>query len=268
MVYEVNGEYSGDGMSSSYYLSHHGIIGMKWGIRRYQNPDGTLTAEGRARYLGSRPSDKLAKDLRGYNSELGPRAPGMTGRYARLANSVPMKSVAAQVRKYWTESHDLDKKNRKIEKEYYKSRDYENNMRKAAEAQWNQEKNTGFWKNFDEVLGFYKETDRFEGQSFRYWTKHSNEKAAKEYLQNEKKQASASKKYVTECKKAVQIFLGEHGNETYDYKLLSMGQVYKIRKDLADRGVDIVTNIMNSWDTYSGDFKSAVPIEDLLRLTM
>lgn len=32
------------------YLSHHGILGMKWGIRRYQNDDGTLTAVGKKRY--------------------------------------------------------------------------------------------------------------------------------------------------------------------------------------------------------------------------
>lgn len=32
------------------YLVHSGIKGMKWGIRRYQNPDGTLTEEGRRRY--------------------------------------------------------------------------------------------------------------------------------------------------------------------------------------------------------------------------
>ena len=31
-------------------LTHHGIKGQKWGIRRYQNPDGTLTEEGLARY--------------------------------------------------------------------------------------------------------------------------------------------------------------------------------------------------------------------------
>lgn len=32
-------------------LYHHGIKGQKWGVRRFQNPDGTLTAAGKKRYL-------------------------------------------------------------------------------------------------------------------------------------------------------------------------------------------------------------------------
>lgn len=32
-----------------YYLSHHGIKGQKWGVRRYQNYDGTLTSAGQRR---------------------------------------------------------------------------------------------------------------------------------------------------------------------------------------------------------------------------
>ncbi len=31
-------------------LAHHGILGMKWGVRRFQNKDGTLTAKGKKRY--------------------------------------------------------------------------------------------------------------------------------------------------------------------------------------------------------------------------
>ena len=33
-----------------YELYHHGVKGMKWGVRRYQNKDGTLTAAGKKRY--------------------------------------------------------------------------------------------------------------------------------------------------------------------------------------------------------------------------
>ncbi len=38
-----------DPVTNNLYIAHHGIKGQKWGIRRYQNADGTLTSEGRAR---------------------------------------------------------------------------------------------------------------------------------------------------------------------------------------------------------------------------
>lgn len=48
---------------SEYALAHHGIKGQKWGIRRYENPDGSLTAAGRARY-GRQERSAFRKDSR------------------------------------------------------------------------------------------------------------------------------------------------------------------------------------------------------------
>ena len=43
------------------YLIHYGISGQKWGIRRYQNEDGTLSEEGKRRYNEGPPESETWK---------------------------------------------------------------------------------------------------------------------------------------------------------------------------------------------------------------
>lgn len=44
-------------------LYHHGILGQRWGIRRYQNPDGSLTPAGQKRY------NKLTEKSKKYDTQ-------------------------------------------------------------------------------------------------------------------------------------------------------------------------------------------------------
>ena len=46
-------------------LRHHGIKGQKWGVRRFQNSDGSLTAAGRKRYGDGESSYDYGKDSGG-----------------------------------------------------------------------------------------------------------------------------------------------------------------------------------------------------------
>lgn len=48
---------------SDIWLAHHGIAGQKWGIRRFQNKDGSLTSAGRRRYkVGEAMDDNDSND--------------------------------------------------------------------------------------------------------------------------------------------------------------------------------------------------------------
>lgn len=63
--------YSGFPYSDELY--HHGIKGQRWGIRRYQNEDGSLTAAGKIRYGAQKVGETLGSGLKALGSHVGDR---------------------------------------------------------------------------------------------------------------------------------------------------------------------------------------------------
>lgn len=52
-------------------LYHHGVKGQKWGLRRFQNADGTLTSAGRQRYNVDKLGSRVGRAM--FNTEIGQR---------------------------------------------------------------------------------------------------------------------------------------------------------------------------------------------------
>lgn len=64
--------YYADASQDEEYLEHYGIRGMKWGIRNYQNPDGSLTPAGKERYghgKGERTKKQVGRTISDLNSQ-------------------------------------------------------------------------------------------------------------------------------------------------------------------------------------------------------
>ena len=103
-------------------LYHHGIKGMHWGVRRYQNPDGTLTARGRKRY---------EKDLNKLDAKASQHAAD-ADMYANRANDrLNRASQATSERKKNRLLKKAAKDRLKADKEYSKAKEYESEQWKG-----------------------------------------------------------------------------------------------------------------------------------------
>lgn len=79
-------------------LYHYGVLGMKWGRRRYQNKDGSLTAAGKKRYsddareaseIGKKKVSEMSNaELRKYNERV-----NLERQYANLNPSAAKKGM-------------------------------------------------------------------------------------------------------------------------------------------------------------------------------
>ncbi len=91
-------------------LYHHGIKGMKWGVRRYQNADGSLTPEGIKRY-GSVSNLNKARLQKKYKIR---RAAAITA--ASLAAAGIITGTALIAKKKFSKVNSIEKNKEKINK--------------------------------------------------------------------------------------------------------------------------------------------------------
>src|SRR5574344_545604 len=97
-------------------LSHHGIKGQKWGVRRYQNIDFFLNAEGRKRYEAKDSDSSVTKKVKADLAK-------MTGEEFRkkyqVSNTRYMKRVDKYIDPYM--NSPLSKLGKKLEAEAQKN---------------------------------------------------------------------------------------------------------------------------------------------------
>ena len=100
-------------------IYHHGIKGQKWGLRRFQNDDGSLTEEGRRRYgtdsLGTNSNKSLRRFL---TNDFGP----LQNSKLRNKREDRLKNKVDQLKR---EGKDSTKTERKYEAQKQKNIDYE-----------------------------------------------------------------------------------------------------------------------------------------------
>lgn len=93
-------------------LSHHGIKGQKWGVRRWQTSDGSLTSEGKKRYnSGNFVQNRRAGSIRKLDKQLNRLDNKLSKKKTKYRNALQKENSArVKYEKLNSKQNNIDKK--------------------------------------------------------------------------------------------------------------------------------------------------------------
>lgn len=88
------------------FLAHYGIKGQHWGVRRYQNYDGTLTAAGRARYIDG--EYERESEYNSQKNNFGASSGGYNERTQERIDQIRVERAVENLKKLPREKKEID----------------------------------------------------------------------------------------------------------------------------------------------------------------